>query len=177
DPSEQARGPDTMARLKLTQALQRAKYAIAWVRGWAHLARLLSVVGLFLVLSWAGLWLALPFLARAIGLGLFVLLALAAASPLFGFRWPSREQALSRLDRGSGISHRPATTLTDTLSTKDPVALAMWQAQRERTLSSLKRIRAGLPSPRLRLYDPWALRGLVGVMLVPAWFAAGDERM
>jgi hypothetical protein len=82
DPSEQARDRDAMARLKLTQALQRAKYAVAWERAWPHLARLLSVIGLFLVLSWAGLWLALPFLARAIGLGLFVLLALAAASPL-----------------------------------------------------------------------------------------------
>ena len=48
-----------------------------------HLARLLSVVGLFLVASWAGLWLALPFLARAIGIGLFALAALAALFPLF----------------------------------------------------------------------------------------------
>ncbi len=176
DPSEQARGADAVARLKLTQALQRAKYAIAWERGWPHLARLLTVIGLFLVVSWAGLWLALPFLARAIGLGLFVLLALAAASPLIRFRWPSREQALSRLDRGSGISHRPATTLTDTLSTQDPVALALWQAQRERTLSAIKRIRAGLPSPRLTIHDPWALRALVAVMMVAAFIAAGDER-
>jgi uncharacterized protein (TIGR02302 family) len=176
DPSEQARDPDAMARLKLTQALQRATYAIAWERAWPHLARLLSVIGLFLVLSWAGLWLALPFLARAMGLGLFVLLALAAASPLIWFRWPSREHALSRLDRGSGISHRPATTLTDTLSTQDPVALALWQAQRERTLAAIKRIRAGLPSPRLAIHDPWALRALVAIMMAAAYIAAGDER-
>jgi len=79
---------------------------------------------------------------------------------------PSREQALSRLDRGSGIRHRPATELTDTLATHDPVALALWQAQRERTLASIRRIRAGLPSPRLAIHDPWALRALVLVMLV-----------
>ena len=52
----------------------------------------------------------------------------------------------------------------------------MWQAQRERTLASLKRIRAGLPQPRLALHDPWALRALVMVMLVATFFAAGDER-
>jgi len=175
--SPEIRTPEAVARLRLVQALHRAKYAIAWERAWPHLARLLTVAGLFLVVSWAGLWLALPSIARAVGLGLFVLLALAACLPLVWFRWPSREQGLSRLDRGSGIAHRPATTLTDTLSTQDPVAIALWQAQRERTLASLKRIRAGLPSPRLRLYDPWALRGLVVVMLVAAWFAAGDERM
>ncbi len=177
DPPEPAREPDAVSRLRLTQALQRARYAIAWERSWPHLARLLTVVGLFLVVSWVGLWLALPFVARAVGLGLFVLLALGALVPLVRFRWPTREEGLRRLDRGSGIRHRPATALTDSLTTKDPVALALWQAQRERTLASIKRIRAGLPSPRLAIYDPWALRALVVVLMVAAYVAAGDERM
>ena len=177
DSPEPARVPDAAARLQLTQALQRAKYAIAWERGWPHLARLLTVIGLFLVASWAGLWLALPFVARAFGLGLFVVLALGALFPLIRFRWPSREEALNRLDRGTGIRHRPATALTDTLVTQDPVARALWQAQRERTLASIKRIRAGLPSPRLAIHDPWALRALVMVLLVATYVAAGDERM
>jgi uncharacterized protein (TIGR02302 family) len=136
----------------------------------------LTVLGLFLVVSWAGLWLILPFPARAIGLGLFVVAALAALSPLFQFRWPSRQDALTRLDRGTGIRHRPATTLTDTVTTQDPVALALWQAQRERTLASLRRIRAGLPSPRLAIHDPWALRALIVVLMVATYIAAGDER-
>jgi uncharacterized protein (TIGR02302 family) len=176
DPSEPARDPDAVARLQLGQALQRAKYAIAWERSWPHLARLLSVGGLFLAVSWAGLWLALPFVGRAIGLGLFLALGLGALFPLVRFRWPSREEALSRLDRGTGIRHRPATALTDTLVTQDPVAVALWQAQRERTLASIKRIRAGLPSPRLAIHDPWALRALVAVMMVATYVAAGDER-
>ena len=176
DPPEPVRDPDAVARLQLTQALQRARYAIAWERGWPHLARLLVVVGLFLVVSWAGLWLALPFVGRAIGLGLSVLLALAALFPLVRFRWPSREEGLSRLDRGTGIRHRPATALADTLVSQDPVARALWQAQRERTLASIKRIRAGLPSPRLAIHDPWALRALVVMLMVAAYVAAGDER-
>ena len=177
DLSEPARDPEAVARLQLTQALQRAQYAIAWERGWPHLARVLTVIGLFLVVSWAGLWLVMPFVARAVGLGLFVLLGLAALLPLVRFRWPSRDEALSRLDRGTGIRHRPATTLTDTLMTQDPVARALWQAQRERTLASIKRIRAGLPAPRLAIHDPWALRALVAVLLVATFVAAGDERL
>ncbi len=176
DPTKSPREPDAAARLQLTQALQRAQYAIAWERAWPGFARILSVVGLFLVASWAGLWLALPFPARAIGIFLFVLLALAALFPLSRFRWPTREEALSRLDRGTGIRHRPATALTDTLSTKDPIAQALWREQRERTLASIRRIRAGLPSPRLPIHDPWALRALVMVMLAAAYVAAGDER-
>ena len=59
DRSEPVQNPDALSRLQLTQAVQRAKYAIAWERVWPHLARLLTVAGLFLVVSWAGLWLAL----------------------------------------------------------------------------------------------------------------------
>jgi uncharacterized protein (TIGR02302 family) len=176
DTSVPPREPDAASRLQLTQALQRAKYAIAWERLWPHLARLLSVIGLFLVVSWIGLWLALPFTARAIGLGLFVLAALGALLPLIKFRWPNREEGLSRLDHGTGIRHRPATALSDTLASQDPVALALWQAQRERTLASIKRIRAGLPSPRLAIHDPWALRALVAMLMIAAYIAAGDER-
>ncbi|MGH6766819.1 MAG: TIGR02302 family protein, partial [Bradyrhizobium sp.] len=176
NPPEPARDPDAAARLQLAQALQRARYAIAWERSWPHLARLLTVVGLFLVVSWAGLWLVLPFVGRAIGLGIFVLVALAALFPLVRFRWPSREEGLSRLDRGTGVRHRPVTALADTLISQDPVARALWQAQRERTLASIKRIRAGLPSPRLAIHDPWALRALVVMLMVAAYVAAGDER-
>ena len=56
------------------------------------------------------------------------------------------------------------------------MAQALWQAQRERTLASIKRIRAGLPSPRLSIHDPWALRALVAVMMLATYVAAGDER-
>ena len=55
DPSDPIRDGDALSRLKLAQALQRATYAIAWERAWPNLARLLTVVGLFLVVSWAGL--------------------------------------------------------------------------------------------------------------------------
>ena len=172
DPSESPVDP----RLNLSQALQRAQTAIAWERLWPHLARVLSVIGLFLIASWVGLWLALPPIGRAVGLGLFALLALAALIPLYKFRWPSREAALNRLDRGTGVKHRPATALTDTVLTKDPVSLALWQAQRERTLASVKDIKAGLPSPRLALHDRFAVRALVIVLAFATFFAAGGER-
>ncbi|MBS0528574.1 MAG: DUF4175 family protein, partial [Proteobacteria bacterium] len=176
DPSSQASDQNAASGLPLTQALQRARWVIAWERGWPHLARLLCVAGLFLVASWAGLWLILPAVGRAAGLAAFVLLALAALVPAVRFRWPSREEGLSRLDRGAGLRHRPVTALADTVATRDPVALALWQAQRERTLASLKRIRAGLPSPRLPMHDRWALRALVIVLMVATYVAAGGER-
>src|SRR5687768_9008930 len=167
---------DPLARLQLEQALQRAKWAIAWERVWPTLARLLTVGGFFLVVSWAGLWLYLPTTGRAVGLALFALLALASLAPLVWFRRPNRIEALARLDRGTGIRHRPATALTDTLVSQDPVALTLWRVQRERTLASIKNIRAGLPSPRLAIHDPWALRALAVVLLLATAIAAGEDR-
>ena len=176
DPAQLPQDPEAASRLHLARAVRRASWAIVWERSWPHLARLLTVAGLFLVASWAGLWLWLPVLGRAIGLALFVMLTLAALAPLLKFRWPNRGEALSRLDHGSGIRHRPATALSDTLASTDPVTQALWDVQRQRTLAALASIRAGLPSPRLARHDPWALRALVALTLVATFIAAGEER-
>ena len=73
-------------------------------------------LGLFLAFSWAGLWLVLPPLARAIGLFVFVVLAAVAALPLIRLRWPSVRDGLRRLDRGSGEAHRPASAIADEIA-------------------------------------------------------------
>ncbi len=167
-----------MAQTRLSEALRRARWALLWERTWPHLARLLTVAGLFLAASWAGLWVHLPATVRTVALILFAALVVAAFVPLIRFRLPTRLEALRRLDRGSGVAHRPATALTDTLvSSQDPIAQALWQEHVARTLSSVKTIRAGLPSPRLALHDPRALRALVAVLVVATFFAAGGERL
>jgi len=177
EPSKQSQVSEDARSLQLAQALRRARWALAWERGWPHLARLLTVAGLFLAVSWAGLWVTFPFVARIVAFAAFVVLAVAALVPAFAFRWPTRADALRRLDHGTGIRHRPATALTDTLKSQDPLTQALWQEQHARTLASIKGIRAGLPSPRLALHDPWALRALVMVMMVATFFAAGEDRL
>lgn len=179
DPQGSPAGHDrAAAQLRLSEALRRAHWALLWERSWPHLARILTVTGIFLAASWAGLWVGLSAPARTVALLAFVALFIAALVPLIRFRLPTRLDALRRLDRGSGIAHRPATALTDTVSSsQDPVALALWQEHVARTLSSVKSIRAGLPSPRLALHDPRALRALVAVLVVATFFAAGGERL
>src|ERR1700676_1568715 len=101
------------------QALQRSKYAIAWERSWPHLARLLTVIGLFLVVSWAGLWLAPPFFPPAIRLflffapplGLFLVCGrgVGRVFPPTKFPLAEPERGLDRVGPRLGIRHRPAT--------------------------------------------------------------------
>jgi uncharacterized protein (TIGR02302 family) len=166
-------------RLLLTRALRRARGSILWERLWPALAALATVVGLFLAFSWAGLWLVLPPLARAIGLFIFLIAIVAAALPLLILRLPSVYDGLRRLDRSTGETHRPATTVADRLAanSQDPVAQALWQAHVERALMSARKFRAGWPTPRLSLRDPMAFRALVVILVVASFFAAGGERL
>ena len=94
DPTEPARDPDAVSRLQLTQALQRAKYAIAWERGWPHLARLLTrrraVSGGVLGRTVAG---AAVCRRAPSGSACSCCWRWRALFPLVRFRWPSREEA------------------------------------------------------------------------------------
>ncbi len=158
-------------------AVRRARWTIFWERLWPALARLVTVIGLFLTVSWLGLWLWLPPLARAAGLSAFAILALAAIVPFLALRVPAAVDALRRLDRGSGVRHRPATTIADELAvtSADPYSLALWRAHVERTLAQARAFRAGWPSPRLSARDPYALRGLVLIAAIATFIAAGGE--
>ncbi len=166
------------AGLLLEGALRRARWTIFWERLWPALATLATAVGLFLTLSWLGLWLWLPPLARAAGVIAFAVLALAAAVPFAFLRLPVAAEALRRLDRGSGLAHRPATTIADALavSSADPYSLALWNAHVARTRAAARRFTAGWPSPRIAARDPYALRGLVLIACIATFVAAGGER-
>ena len=163
----------------LARALDRARWSIFWERLWPALATPATVVGLFLAVSWLGLWLWLPPIGRAVGLGVFFLLTAAAMVPLVLLRLPSRADGLRRLDRNSGRPHRPATAASDEIAatTSDSVSVTLWQAHIERALLAAKNLKAGAPSPRLARRDPLALRALVGVLLVATFFAAGNDRL
>src|SRR5512132_1124325 len=171
----QGRGGDDL----LARALGRARWTIFWERLWPALASLATVIGLFLAVSWLGLWLWLPAIGRAIGLGVFFLLTAAAFAPLLMLRVPSRIEGLRRLDRNSGLPHRPATAIADEIAapTEDSYSVALWRAHIERALRAAKTLRAGTPMPRLALRDPFAVRALVAVLVVATFFAAGGERM
>jgi len=171
------RRPALDAKSPLGTALRRARWTILWERLWPALARIATVAGIFLTLSWLGLWLDLPPLGRAIVLFAMAILVLAALVPLVRLRIPAAAESLSRLDRGSGLPHRPATAIADELAVtpQDPYSLALWKSHLERTLASARSFKAGWPSPRLSASDPYALRGLVLIAVIASFFAADGE--
>jgi len=170
--------PAAATRALLEATLKRARWTIFWERLWPALTSLATAVGLFLALSWLGLWLWLPPLGRAAALIACAAIAIVAAWPFVFVRMPGARDALSRIDRGSGMPHRPATAITDDLAVtpKDPYSLALWNAHVERALNAARALKSGWPSPRVARRDPYALRALVLIACVATFFAAGGER-
>ena len=177
--NDQLQDREQPQRLLLGRALRRARGSLLWERLWPAFAALATVAGLFLAFSWAGLWLVLPPLARAIGLFIFLIAIAAAALPMFVLRLPTVYDGLRRLDRSTGEAHRPATTVADRIAanSQDPVTQALWRAHIERALLSARKFKAGWPAPRLSLRDPMAFRALVVILVVASFFAAGGERV
>ena len=175
---ESSISPVESGRTLLSRALSRARLSILWERLWPAFATIATAAGLFLAASWLGLWLALPPLGRAIGVFLFFVLAVAACVPLFLVRVPRAADGLRRLDRNSELPHRPATAIADEMAPEgsDPFSTALWRAHMERSLAAARTLKAGQPLPRLAARDPYAIRALVLIVAVAAFFAAGSDR-
>jgi uncharacterized protein (TIGR02302 family) len=170
--------PAAATRALLEATLKRARWTIFWERLWPALTSLATAIGLFLALSWLGLWLWLPPLGRAAAVIACAAIAIVAAFPFVFVRMPGARDARNRIDRGSGLPHRPATAITDDLAVtpKDPYSLALWNAHVERALNAARALKSGWPSPRVARRDPYALRALVLIACVATFFAAGGER-
>src|SRR5207237_10566280 len=97
----------------------------------------------------------LPPASRAIGLGIFFLLTAAAFAPVLMLRVPSRVEGLRRLDRNSGLPHRPATAIADEIAapTEDSYSVALWRAHIERALRAARTLRAATARTRIPLRD------------------------
>jgi len=91
--------------------------------------------------------------------GFLGFLAVVLAGPGWRkFRWPSRDEAIARLD--ATLPGRPLAALTDhlALGEADPATQALWAAHRARMARAAAAARAPRPAPDLAQRDPYALR-------------------
>lgn len=154
-----------------------ARLALLWEGLWPRLWPVLGALGLFVVLALLELPQRLPFWAH------LILLAGFAAAVLWlgwrGFRdWapPDAAAAERRLERESGLRHRPLAALADRpTAAEDPEALALWRAHQARAAAAIRRLRVGPPRPGLAARDPRALRAALGIGLVAAFVMAGGD--
>ena len=162
---------------RLERKLRASKWALLLERAMPLVWLLLGVIGLFVLLSMAGLWLLVGPLTHKILLAVFALALATTGVLLVRLRWPSRDEAIARIERVSGVKHRPASSYEDKLTggSDSPLAQALWQAHRRRLAKMIGALRVGLPAPRTDRHDPLALRALLLLAVIIVTIAAGDS--
>ena len=156
-------------RLRLLLGLARA--AVFWERLWPLLWPSVAVAGLFLglaLLDWLPM---LPgWLHGLVLVGFGVAIAAAARLAAKGFGAVGRGQASHRLERDSGLHHRPLMALRDRLEAGNEF---LWRTHQMRVSLSLRDLRLRAPAPGLARHDPYGLRAAVLLFVVIA-LAAGS---
>jgi uncharacterized protein (TIGR02302 family) len=115
---------------------------------WCHLGLLAGVAVAMIVLLWRGLSRLIP---------------------------PNAIAGDRRLERDSGLSHRPLAALTDPPAIGDPTSLALWRAHVARGLAHARRLRLNGPRPGLAALDRRAFRLAVLLGVVAATVIAGRD--
>ncbi len=158
-------------RYRLLLTLARA--AVFWERLWPRLWPAVGAVGLFLSLALLDLLPRLPgWLHGLVLLGFAAALIAAARHGLGGVAAVGDAAARRRLERDSGLSHRPLTALDDRLTEdtaedtaetprRDAPRRLLWQAHLRRMGRLVGDLTVKLPAPGLARRDPYALRAAV----------------
>jgi len=150
-----------------------------WVEKiWQLLWPPISIILLFLAVSWFGIWDRLPIILHY---GLLLLLAGAFLYSLKGFlflRPPSMKEALCRVDRDSNLSHGQAETFNDHLAIgrDDETSRRLWYLHRQRAAKTIATMRVATPNPDMPRRDRYALRSIPLLLAVAAAFVAGPEK-
>jgi uncharacterized protein (TIGR02302 family) len=155
----------------------RAATAVLWTERlglalWASLAILAALAGIAL--------LGLPAVLPA-WLHMALLLAALCCLAVFGFRGlrhlraPGFADAERRLERDTGLRHRPFAVLRDTPAGADGASLALWRIHTQQARRAIGSLRLAGPDPRLAGADPYALRAAALLLLLSGLVIAGPQ--
>ena len=139
-----------------------------------------------MIVTLLGLWAPLPWWLHAPLLAAFAAALLAALWRARGAaRLPGRAAAVRRLERESGVPHRPLSVLFDgpagaageggAEAGGEGAGGALWRAHRRRAAALVERLRVTWPKPALAARDPWALRALLVLAVAVSAVVAGDR--
>ncbi|HKY95132.1 MAG TPA: TIGR02302 family protein [Kiloniellales bacterium] len=93
------------------------------------------------------------------------------------FSWPTREQALQRIEAASGLPHRPLAAAYDrpALGNRDRQAMQLFYLHRDRARRQLSRLKSAPPRPVMAGADPLALLAGAALLLVVGLVVGGGE--
>ncbi|WP_341896587.1 TIGR02302 family protein [Ferrovibrio terrae] len=163
----------------LERRLAFARGALFWERFWPALMPAGAVIAVFFILAGFDVWRFVP-----VWLHWLALIGFAAALGVTLWRelrlmgWPSRADAMRRLERVNLLQHRPLEAAADSLAAEqqDPIARALWALHRRRALEQLATVKVGTPEAGWWRRDVWGFRAALGLLLIVAWASPGEDR-
>ena len=164
-------------RLRYRLLLALARLTLLWEAVAPRLLPILAVVAVFVAVALSDVLPALPGWLHALALfGFAAGLAIVARRCWRGMRPITRDAARHRLERDSGLEHRPLTAIEDALATggEDAGTRAMWQAHVARMSAAVGRLRLRGPAPDMARADPFGLRVVLVMLLVIAVAGGAD---
>lgn len=166
----------SMDGASLERKLKLSSAALYLERVWPRIWLLVGLAVIFVLVSLMGLW---PEMHQHFHMGLLSAFGLGAAASLITVlrvRWPSREEALRRLESRSGVRHRPASSYEDklTINNNDPATRQIWEAHKLRLSQQIAKLHVEAPEPRTDRYDPFALRAALLLGTIVALVIVGD---
>lgn len=154
-----------------------ARAALWWEQAWPALWPAAGLAGAGVAAALLDLPARLP---PGVHAALLLLFAIALAVTLWHrarrLRWPGQAAVDRRLERASGLAHRPLAALADRPpASATPAQMALWRAHLARAAAQVRHLRVGWPRPGLAARDRRALRAALVVALVAALVIAGPE--
>ncbi|MCV0394393.1 MAG: TIGR02302 family protein [Rhizobiaceae bacterium] len=139
-------------------------------RLWPRLLLPTLILGLFLILSWFGIFRMLPDLVRIALAGLFALGFAASLYPVVSLRRAGVAEVDRRIELANRLEHAPVATQSDRIAGGgDGFAQALWLEHQKRMAERLGRLSPDMPRTGLPERDPFALRGAIALLLVIAF--------
>ncbi|KAF0118230.1 MAG: hypothetical protein FD149_807 [Rhodospirillaceae bacterium] len=160
------------------RALRRAWLVVTWERLWRGTWPAVTVCGLFGAIVLLDLLPALPptgHMAGLVVLAVGFLLALAHAFRTV--RVPTPEDLMDRLESGAQGTHRPLSTLSDSLAAggADWLTRTLWHTHRLRMAVRAGTLTPGGPKPGVPAQEPWGVRAFVILLLAMGLAATRGE--
>lgn len=153
---------EAVARLQkqLKTALPVARAKTAWERVAPGLLPALGLTAVFMGTALSGAWDMIPQDKRPYGLGGFSLaLAAALVVPLRRTRFPTRDEAIARIETHTGVPHNPVTTILGKPFHPDGSdGRKLWDLEQQATAAKVGRFKVGPTDLKMREHDPHYVR-------------------
>ena len=167
-------GPHAAERL-LIRKIWLARATLAIERLAPAALPVIGLLGIYLTAAFFGLFTVMPWTVQALILAATITaMGLVLDAGLKDFSWPTVMDGERRLERDSGLAHRPISERGDRMIGHDPMSELLWRRHQARTLP-LNRLAVAWPDAHLERRDPKNLRLFLLIALTAGWIAAGHD--